>query len=91
MPPMVGGIFYEHGHRMAAATVGFLTVLLAFYLTWKEDRSWVKKTAWAGVGLRSILQSRVLGGITVLLRLAETHLDRACVHRCKHFCVTVVT
>src|SRR3977135_1023597 len=24
MPPMIGGIFYEHGHRMIAATVGSL-------------------------------------------------------------------
>src|SRR5262249_60501662 len=28
MPPMVGGIFFEHGHRMVAATVGFLTLVL---------------------------------------------------------------
>src|SRR5438552_9708968 len=32
MPPMVGGIFYEHRHRMIAATVGFLTVLQAIWL-----------------------------------------------------------
>ena len=25
MPPMIGGIFYEHGHRMVAGTVGVLT------------------------------------------------------------------
>jgi cytochrome c oxidase assembly protein subunit 15 len=31
-PPMVGGIFYEHGHRMIAATVGFLTVIQAIWL-----------------------------------------------------------
>src|SRR6478672_1465752 len=40
MPPMVGGIFYEHGHRMAAAAVGFLTLVLAFW-TWRtEPRRW---------------------------------------------------
>src|SRR5256886_7004718 len=32
MPPMVGGIRYEHGHRMVATFVGFLTMILAFWL-----------------------------------------------------------
>ena len=31
MPPMVGGVFYEHGHRMAATVVGFLTLVLAVW------------------------------------------------------------
>src|SRR5579871_929438 len=28
MPPMVDGVFYEHGHRMVASTVGFLMTVL---------------------------------------------------------------
>ena len=28
-PPMIGGVFYEHGHRMAASLVGFLTLCLS--------------------------------------------------------------
>ena len=40
---MVGGIFYEHGHRMIASTVGFLTIILAVW-TWKVDpRRWVRR------------------------------------------------
>ena len=31
MPPMVGGVFYEHGHRMVASVVGFLTLVLAVW------------------------------------------------------------
>src|SRR5699024_268181 len=27
-PPMVGGVFYEHGHRLAAMTVGLLQIAL---------------------------------------------------------------
>jgi len=38
MPPMVGGIFYEHGHRMIAAAVGLLTAVLAFWLWRRESR-----------------------------------------------------
>src|SRR6266851_4863306 len=38
MPPMIGGIFYEHGHRMIAATVGFLTLVLAIWTQAAEPR-----------------------------------------------------
>jgi len=34
MPPMVGGILYEHGHRMIAATVGLMILVLAVWLGW---------------------------------------------------------
>ena len=39
MPPMVGGVFYEHGHRMAATAVGFLTLVLAIWTARAERRS----------------------------------------------------
>ena len=38
MPPMKGGVFYEHGHRMIAAMVGLLTTVLAVWLGWKDSR-----------------------------------------------------
>ena len=67
MPPMVGGIFYEHGHRMVATFVGFLTVILAVWLWWKEDRRWVK---WLGGGaLLAVIAQGLLGGLTVLMLL----------------------
>ncbi len=64
---MVGGIFYEHGHRMIASTVGFLTILLAVW-TWKADpRRWMR---WLGVSaLGAVIVQGLLGGITVLLLL----------------------
>ena len=43
MPPMTGGIFYEHGHRMVATTVGFLTIVLAVWLWRVERRAWMKR------------------------------------------------
>ena len=67
MPPMVGGIFYEHGHRMVATFVGFLTVILAVWLWWKEARRWVK---WLGaVALFAVIAQGLLGGLTVLMLL----------------------
>ena len=36
----VGGIFYEHSHRLVASMVGFLTVALAVWLWLQEPRRW---------------------------------------------------
>ncbi|HXH08021.1 MAG TPA: COX15/CtaA family protein [Vicinamibacterales bacterium] len=61
---MVGGIFYEHGHRLIATTVGMLTIGLAAWLAWCEPRRWVRKLGWAA--LAAVILQGVLGGITVL-------------------------
>jgi len=66
-PPMVGGILYEHGHRMVAGAVAILTAVLAIWTWWEEPRRSVR---WLGVAaLAAILLQAVLGGVTVLLRL----------------------
>jgi cytochrome c oxidase assembly protein subunit 15 len=67
LPPMVGGIFYEHGHRMIAATVGILTIIQAIWLWRVEDRRWVRGLGLAALGL--IVAQGVLGGLTVYLML----------------------
>jgi heme a synthase len=63
----VGGIFYEHSHRLIASTVGFLTVILAAW-TWRvEPRAWVR---WLGIcALAAVIVQGLLGGLTVLLLL----------------------
>jgi cytochrome c oxidase assembly protein subunit 15 len=66
-PPMVGGILFEHGHRLIAASVGLLSLALALVLWWTEPRRWVRNLAWGAVGL--VLFQGLLGGITVLLLL----------------------
>lgn len=64
---MVGGIFYEHGHRMIASTVGFLTIILAVW-TWRvEPRRWVRWLAVAALG--AVILQGLLGGLTVLFFL----------------------
>jgi len=67
MPPMVGGIFYEHGHRMVATFVGFLTTILAVWLWRVEDRKWVRSLGM--IALLAVITQGVLGGITVLYLL----------------------
>jgi cytochrome c oxidase assembly protein subunit 15 len=64
MPPMVGGVFYEHGHRMVASFVGFLTVIFAIWLAIKENRKWVKVLGFVALG--AVITQGILGGITVL-------------------------
>jgi cytochrome c oxidase assembly protein subunit 15 len=64
---MVGGIFYEHGHRLIASTVGFMTIVLAAWLWMKDPRRWLK---WFGVGaLGAVVAQGLLGGLTVLFFL----------------------
>jgi cytochrome c oxidase assembly protein subunit 15 len=63
----VGGIKYEHSHRLIASTVGFLTVILTIW-TWRVDpRPWVRKLGFAALG--AVILQGLLGGITVLLKL----------------------
>ena len=83
----VGGIFYEHGHRLIASTVGFLTILLAVWLWIADRRRWMK---WLGVAaLGSVILQGVLGGLTVLFFLptaiSSAHAGLAEIF----FCMTV--
>ncbi len=67
MPPMVGGIFYEHGHRMIASFVGFLTVILAFWIWRKDPRRWMRVLGF--FALAAVIVQGILGGLTVLYLL----------------------
>jgi cytochrome c oxidase assembly protein subunit 15 len=67
MPPMVGGVKWEHGHRMVATFVGMLTVGLAIWLAVAEPRRWMRRLGWAA--LAAVIVQGVLGGLTVLLLL----------------------
>jgi cytochrome c oxidase assembly protein subunit 15 len=67
MPPMEGGILYEHGHRMVATTVGLFTIVLLVWLLRVEKRPWMK---WLGAAaLVAVIAQGVLGGLTVLMLL----------------------
>jgi cytochrome c oxidase assembly protein subunit 15 len=84
---MVGGILYEHGHRLIASTVGFMTIVLAVW-TWRVDRRrWVRRLAFAALGV--VIVQGLLGGITVLLRLpAAVSIGHAGLAQL-FFCMTV--
>ena len=63
----VGGIFYEHGHRLIASLVGFLTIILAAALWMKEPRRWMARLGIAA--LVTVVAQGVLGGLTVIFFL----------------------
>jgi cytochrome c oxidase assembly protein subunit 15 len=65
----VGGIFYEHSHRLIASTVGFLIMVLAFWLWRVEPRRWVRRLGY--VSLVAVIVQGILGGITVLFFLPD--------------------
>jgi cytochrome c oxidase assembly protein subunit 15 len=69
MPPMVGGVFYEHGHRMVATAVGLLTLIQAFWLQRSEPKGFLRKLGWSA--LAAVLLQGLLGGLTVLFLLPK--------------------
>ena len=76
-PPMVGGIRYEHSHRVIAALAGMLTIILAVLLWRKEQRRWVRNLGFAAIA--AVVAQGVLGGLTVLLYL---HYGMPVAHAC---------
>ena len=86
-PPMVGNIFWEHGHRMMAGSVGILTLLLALWIQIQEKRAWLKRLAWISFG--AVVFQAVLGGLTVLYMLpAPISIFHACLAQ-TFFCLIV--
>ena len=69
MPPMEGGVLYEHGHRMVASLVGLLIAVQAVWLWRGESRAWVRGLGWLALG--GVVLQGLLGGVTVLLRLPD--------------------
>lgn len=92
-PKMVGGVAYEHGHRMAAALVGFLTVILAVLL-WKAN--FRKGTRLLGIfAVGAVIAQGVLGGMTVLFRLpvllSVGHAGLAQIFLCLNVAIAIST
>jgi cytochrome c oxidase assembly protein subunit 15 len=87
MPPMVGGVFFEHGHRMAASFVGLLTIVLAAWTARSEPRRGVRRLAW--LALLVVVFQGVLGGVTVLFHLPPSvSVAHACLAQ-TFLCITI--
>jgi heme a synthase len=90
---MVGGIFYEHGHRLIASTVGFLILVQAFWLGRAEPRAWVRRLGF--IALAAVITQGILGGITVLWFLPDpvsiSHAGLAQIVFCLTVSIALVT
>jgi len=84
----VGGIFYEHTHRLMGSVVGMLSIALCAW-AWRTDRR--RHVRWLATGvLAAVIFQGVLGGLRVVL----VELDLAVVHACfaqAFFCLTALT
>jgi cytochrome c oxidase assembly protein subunit 15 len=87
MPQMVGGVKYEHGHRMFAEFVGLLTIILAVW-TWRvEKRRWLRFLGLAA--LATVIIQGILGGITVLKLLPPAVSSAHAAVAQTFFCIAV--
>jgi len=83
----VGGIRYEHVHRLIASCVGMLTVVLAIWLGRREPRRWVRRLGYVALG--AVIAQGLLGGLTVLLLLPPAvSVAHACLAQ-TFFCIVV--
>jgi cytochrome c oxidase assembly protein subunit 15 len=72
----VGGIFFEHTHRLIASTVGFLTIILAIWIWRVDPRRWMRNLGWAALG--AVVLQGVLGGLRVTMLKDEIGIFHAC-------------
>jgi cytochrome c oxidase assembly protein subunit 15 len=89
----VANILYEHGHRLIASTVGFLTIVMAVWLWVADPRRWLR---WFGVAtLGSVVAQGLLGGLTVLFFLpaaiSTAHAGLAEIFFCMTVAIAIFT
>jgi cytochrome c oxidase assembly protein subunit 15 len=72
----IGGIFFEHTHRLIASAVGFLTIILTSWLWHSEPRTWVRNLGVIALG--AVVLQGVLGGLRVTMLKDEIGIFHAC-------------
>jgi cytochrome c oxidase assembly protein subunit 15 len=72
----VGGILFEHTHRLIASAVGLLTIVLAVWLWREEDRRYVRRLGLIAVG--AVIFQGVLGGLRVTMLKDQIGIFHAC-------------
>ncbi len=72
----VGGIFFEHTHRLIASVIGLLTIVLAVWLWRAESRKWLRVLGVAALG--AVILQGLLGGLRVTMLKDEIGIFHAC-------------
>ena len=88
IPKMVGGVKFEHGHRMVAELVGLLTIIIAIWTWTAERRRWMKYLGVAALG--TVILQGVLGGLTVMFYLPAPISSAHAALAQTFFCIAVV-
>ncbi len=87
IPKLVGGVRFEHTHRMIAQVAGLMTILLGIW-TWRvEKRRWLRVLGWAALG--TVIAQGVLGGLTVLFYLPPAVSSAHAALAQTFFCIAV--
>jgi heme a synthase len=73
----IGGIFYEHTHRLIASGVGLMTTILAVWLWLRDSRKWMHRLGLTAFLL--VVVQGVLGGLRVVLADAQLGIYHAIV------------
>ena len=87
LPPWVGGIVFEHSHRVIAFFTGTCTLVIAFWTLFVERRRWMKVLAFGA--LATIIVQGILGGVTVLHFLPPAVSTAHAVIAQTFFCIAV--
>lgn len=66
---MVGGVFYEHAHRLFGALIGLTTLALGICLLAQDRRRWVKSLA--VLAMVMVIGQGIMGGVRVTMANAS--------------------
>jgi cytochrome c oxidase assembly protein subunit 15 len=87
IPPLVGGVKFEHIHRMIAEVAGLLTIVLAVWTQRVERRRWMRVLGWCALG--TVIAQGILGGLTVLFFLPPAISTAHATLGQTYFCIMV--
>lgn len=87
IPKLVGGVKFEHTHRMIAQVAGLLTIILAVWMWRAEKRRWLRILALSAIGI--VIAQGVLGGLTVLFYLPPAISSAHAALAQTFFCIAV--
>jgi cytochrome c oxidase assembly protein subunit 15 len=73
----VGGILFEHTHRLMGSLVGILTIILAVWLWVSDDRRWVRNLG--VIAVVGVILQGILGGLRVTMMKDQIGIFHACV------------
>src|SRR5882762_3103343 len=85
----VGGIFYEHTHRLLASAVGLLTTILAVWLCLADSRKWMH---WLGIAaFIGVIAQGILGGLRVTMHMDSLGVFHATIAQMFFILVCAIT